>query len=587
MRRTTTIKKNNKLRTLGLFVLALGLSVVDAAPVSASGVTTGTAFIQQRASKKRSQQRAKPSRKSNEKANVRKSAKVNRQKSQRASSSRSVKRSENKSRNTSSRTQNRSRVEKSRTQSRTNRSRSVPDDKKRSNNRGRTVENRSRTRTKSTTTTSRTRTRAKTNTKQRSNRNGNSGRVNRDDDRNRRNGNNGRVNSDDRNRRIGNNGRVNRDDRNRRNGNNGRVNSRVDRRNWSRIERNTRRTRLDGYGRKGRVHRDLGKRYKNKRGGWSFNIWLNSRTRRHFGNRNYYRYHPYYGRYDKYSYYRRNYYRRGRAALGFYIHIPFFKSHYRSGYTRRFVYRQRFKSNSHYNGRSYGVELNVHTQLKKKVRNISRDRVKIEFEIERISLFDGNVFLGDVDRIPGNLDEIEAVVHPDGYVEFDKMVHLIGDLDSGFELISTRHYNGSLLSSYENGHRMDVGELDLRDGRVHKVRNSRLFNPYDGYNGLVPISLLPDDEQYGFQYLAGGHDYDHDYYRGNYDYYSNDRYDDNGYSHRNTDAYNSIRPSVGVRGIFNNKAATSYETKNGIRIEEDREVEIEMLDGNNSNVYRK
>ncbi len=593
MRHTKNIKSKNRLRLLGLFILALTLSVVEAVPVSANTMANGTLLLQQKSRKSRGKTRTKSSTKSRERATATKRAKVNdrsnkgnsRAKNRSATRTRNVEKSNSRSKARSNRNQS---VNKSRSSSRAQ-TRVKRNDNKVKSNRAR-IQQKTRTtnrpKERGTSTRSATRTRSTTKTVVR---NRNSGSVNNgngrsrgrtsnnDDDRSGRN--NGRVDRERRSSR-GNNGRVDRDDRNNRR-NNGRVQGdRNNRRNWSRIERNTRRTRLDGYGRNGRVHKDLGRRYRNKRGGWGFSVWFNNRARQHFGNRNYYRYHPYYGRrYNRNDYYRRNYYRNGRAALGFYINIPFYRSHYRNGYTRRFIYRQRFKSNSHYNGRSYGVDLNIHTQLKKKVRNISGDRVKIEFEIERISLYDGNDFLGDVDRIPGNLDEIEAIVHPDGYVEFDKMVHLIGDLNVGFELISTRHYSGSLLSSYESGHRMDVGELDLYEGKVHKVRNSRLFNPNDNYNGLVPISLMPDDEQYGFQYLAGGHDYDDDYNSGNYDYYKNDQYDDQGYSHRNSPSLNtSIKPRVGLRGMFNNKAVTSYETENGIKVDEDRQVEIEMLD---------
>ena len=146
--------------------------------------------------------------------------------------------------------------------------------------------------------------------------------------------------------------------------------------------------------------------------------------------------------------------------------------------------------------------IDVRTDYHHRVRSANRRRAVVDIYIDRIALYENGRFLGAVDRIPNQLEKIRAVIHRSGYVEFDRDVFLVGDPYAGFELIATRHYDGFLLDAYERGHNLDVGVLDLRRGRVEKVRYSRLFAPYD-FEGFVPISLLPEDSGWLCDYGYG------------------------------------------------------------------------------------
>ena len=312
------------------------------------------------------------------------------------------------------------------------------------------------------------------------------------------------------------------------------------------------------------------------------------------------RYYPKY----RYHYQRRRYYRHSRPVIGFYIHIPsysYYHGNYRRGYTSHFVYKQRIKTQAGYGNQYRNSVLDVRTHLRKKVRYVSGDRVKIEFRIERIEIWDGNYILGEIRHVPSSLGRTEAILYPDGYVEFDRMSYLVGSPESGFELISTRYYGDNLLTAYERTHGFRVGILDFYRSRVNKVRYSRLFDPYN-FSGLVPISLIPDDDYWGFQYAAGGYQHNDDYYYGNYDYYGDDYYDDNGYFHRESYGYNngynsnngvgstaspqfhetpSALPRVGLTNDarqFSNKGIQEYQTKQGNAVRVEREVELQLKD---------
>jgi hypothetical protein len=285
-------------------------------------------------------------------------------------------------------------------------------------------------------------------------------------------------------------------------------------------------------------------------------------------------------------YYKRHYYRHHRPAVGFYIHVPVYR-YYESRPSRAFVFRQVVETKSKYADGYRTSELDVRTTLRKRVRDISRNRVRIDFEIERMSIFANGTFLGDVTRIPKHLRGVRATVHNDGYVEFDRMVYLIGDPGRGFELLSTKYFGGNLVENYEEGHDLRVGWLDFGDRRVRDADYSELFDPYD-LRGLVPLELIPDDEQWGFQYLAGGYSRSDNYYNGNYDYYASSSLSDDGYYRRSnsvdgwnadSDGFSTVpgNESYSVASTFANEGEFEYRAENDGSISVNRKVFIESV----------
>ncbi len=417
----------------------------------------------------------------------------------------------------------------------------------------------------------------------------------------RRRGDNDRVR--DGNRRRGDNGRVRDgrrgdDDRvrNRRRGNNDRVRNQQ-RRNRPRANPSYRDRRDDRYR---RSDRNNNRRWdRNQRHRFNNRYKYHSRKHRNKWRNRRHRYHYRYNwrRYNRNHYYRRYYHRHGRPAFGFYIHIPsyrYYHNDYHYGRSSRFFYRQSISAHGGYNDYSWDGRYDVRTTIKRKVRHVGHDRVEMEFRIERIDIYDGNYHVGSVRKIPSKLGRMKATLYQDGYVEFDRMAYIVGDPTSGFELISTRYYGGNVLDAYERGHGFRVGVLDFYRERVKNVNHSRHFDPYN-FNGVVPVALMPDDDYWGFQYLAGGYGQNGDYYYGNYDYYNDDYADDDGYFYRNNEGnadygYQGNYPSFKQDGsapqanvvprtgrAFTNQGNLEYQTKRGADIRLERQVEIKHL----------
>jgi hypothetical protein len=253
---------------------------------------------------------------------------------------------------------------------------------------------------------------------------------------------------------------------------------------------------------------------------------------------------------------------------------------------------------SDYGSGEYNSNLEVHTSIKQTVRRVYGDRVKMEFRIEGISLYRDGYYLGEIHGTPRSHGTMKVTLYNDGYVEFDRMVYLVGDEDVGFELISTKYYGGHLLNEYRRGDGLRAAELDFYDRRVHTVRYSRLFDP-SNFNGLVPIALMPDDEYWGFQYLTGGHRYSDDYYFGSYDYFDGyDARDDNLF-YTNSDYYYNAMPNSspgmntpvfsasdsfdgalerGAARPFSNSGRYEYALSGGQNVAVERVVEIEQID---------
>lgn len=225
----------------------------------------------------------------------------------------------------------------------------------------------------------------------------------------------------------------------------------------------------------------------------------------------------------------------------------------------RYRYRQVVYVDAGWGGRRRAARVDVRTYYRHRVLHADDRYAEVEVEIDAIELYQNDRYLGTVDRIPGSLKKMRATITADGRIDFDRDVFLIGDAQSGFELISTRHYNDYLYNAYDERHGYKVGRVNLRTGKVKKVRRSRLFS-YRNFNGYVPISLLPDDDRmwdYGQPYLEKSSYYYDDEGSGWYSRYRD--YDDDGYE-------------------LSRDLDVSYTTPQGAQVRLQRSSRLERLD---------
>ena len=227
---------------------------------------------------------------------------------------------------------------------------------------------------------------------------------------------------------------------------------------------------------------------------------------------------------DRREYRKEKRYSRPSVRVQPYVHINIewpWEQRRKRGWAPRYQYRQVVYFEAGWGRHRRDARVDVRTDYRHRVRSANRHRAVVDIYVDRIALYEDGHFLGAVDRIPEQLGRIRAVIHRDGYAEFDRDVFLVGDPYAGFELIATRHYDGFLLDHYRRGHDLRVGALDLRRGRVEPVRYSRLFDPRD-FDGFVPLSLLPEDDgwlcDYGYGSVTAHYYGDHDgYYYGRLD----------------------------------------------------------------------
>ena len=201
---------------------------------------------------------------------------------------------------------------------------------------------------------------------------------------------------------------------------------------------------------------------------------------------------------------------------------------YRAHWAPRYRYRQVVYVDAGWGDRRHAQQVDVRTTYRQRVLDANDQFARIEIDIESVEIYQGGRYVGLVDRIPSSLSRVLATVHADGYIEFDRNVFLIGDDYRGFEMLSTQHYDDYLLNAWERGHQLRAGRVDLRRGRVTGIGYSRLFNPY-AFDGLVPISLLPDDDRlwdYGRDAISDGYGYGVDEQYGDDWRYNLDRSDE-------------------------------------------------------------
>ena len=271
------------------------------------------------------------------------------------------------------------------------------------------------------------------------------------------------------------------------------------------------------------------------------------------------------------------------------IHWPW-EHRYHHGWRPRYQYRQVIYVDARWgcqHRRESRVE--VQTSYYHELRHASRNKAEVDIYIERIEFYDENGgSLGEVHDIPKRLSRIRATVYRDGHVTFDRNVFIVGDAYAGFEMISTRYYDGFLIDAYRPSHGMRVGVVDLYRRRVVPASYSRHFDP-NHFDGYVPVSLLPDDSgwllDYGdASYSATYYDQDPYYYGGysDYDqayddpYYGDDYYEEDYYVDESGQPHYNVRSTVAEANFDVAPLTTvrdrSYQTAIGATIQLKRET---------------
>ena len=247
----------------------------------------------------------------------------------------------------------------------------------------------------------------------------------------------------------------------------------------------------------------------------------------------------------------------------------------RSGWSPLYEYRQVVVADAGWGRHRRAARLDVRTIYRHRVRNANHRRAVVDIDIERIELYQGGRFLGEVHHVPNKLGRVRATLHRNGRLRFDRQVFLLGDRRSGFEMISTRHYDRHVLDAYDRGHGFRAGVLNLWRGRVDPVRHSRLFDPYD-FNGFVPIDLLPENRGWLFDYGAGsvsGYHYRDDVYG---DVYDDVLYYGYGGDHGPAPHF-STRPSTDLPAL-RETGRREVTTVRGARIELERAAELRRIE---------
>ena len=305
---------------------------------------------------------------------------------------------------------------------------------------------------------------------------------------------------------------------------------------------------------------------------------------------------PHYKKYNKH--YNKHYY-----VSPVYYHRPHIQVNvtwpWQNRYYRKWKPHYRYKQVVYVNVGTHkkyrSARIDVRTDYHQEVRYADHRKAVVDIYLDRIEVYEDGYFYGEVYKIPDHLSHIEATIYRNGDVVYDKDVFLVGDTRAGFEMISTRNYDGYVLDYYERSHGYKVGKLNFRSKRVESRRYSRLFDPY-GYNSYAPISLLPEDRylaDYGYDSVSYNY-YDDDYdpyYGGSYDDDYYDYYDDGSYyrydAPRNStygkspNDQNYSKQTVDARiaasgpiKINNNQAFT---TRAGLSVKYEREAQLERI----------
>ena len=268
-------------------------------------------------------------------------------------------------------------------------------------------------------------------------------------------------------------------------------------------------------------------------------------------------------------------------------------------YYRKWKPHYRYKQVVYVNvghGRKYRTSrIDVRTDYHQEVRYADHRKAVVDIYLDRIEVYEDGYFYGEVYKIPSHLSHIEATIYRNGDIVYDKDVFVVGDPRAGFEMISTRNYDGHVLDYYDRSHGYKVGKLNFRSRRVESRRYSRLFDPYD-YNSYAPISLLPEDQylaDYGYESVSYNY-YDDDYdpyYGGSYDDDYYDYYDDGSYYQYEAPRGNtygkspdypsyskqSVNARIAAAGPIKMNKNSSYTTRAGLSVKFEREAQLERI----------
>jgi len=199
------------------------------------------------------------------------------------------------------------------------------------------------------------------------------------------------------------------------------------------------------------------------------------------------------------------------------VHIAWpWQVRYHRHWSPRYRYRQVVVVHADWNRSSRTSRIEMETTYRHKVRFATDEYAVLDIDIEQIALYDNGRYIGMVDRIPAHLSSVEATVFRNGDIAFDRDIFLVGDRRAGFEILSTPFYDGYAAQGYRYGDDVRVGQVDLRKNRVRSKNYSRLFDTRR-WQGYAPISLLPEDDgwlwDFGADAISAAYD-DYDAYYG-------------------------------------------------------------------------
>ena len=226
---------------------------------------------------------------------------------------------------------------------------------------------------------------------------------------------------------------------------------------------------------------------------------------------------------------------------------------HRSSWSHTFVFNQYVTLDGGWSSR-WDSELQVRTTLRQRTNRYSRN-ADLEFDIERIQIYENGRYLGEVRSLPYNFSRVKASVSRNGQPRFENMIYLLGSPDEGFELMNS-DFNNSYLSSWFRNRRAQIASIDLRSRRVRTTYRSQFLN--DVYNDYVSIPLVPESDNYGLGYATSDWDY----------------YDNGGYyndSYRSNSNRNNNYDNDAIYG----RAASTGENTNATR--QDRAPELPRI----------
>ncbi|MCH8277209.1 MAG: hypothetical protein IIA50_06715 [Bacteroidetes bacterium] len=191
-------------------------------------------------------------------------------------------------------------------------------------------------------------------------------------------------------------------------------------------------------------------------------------------------------------------------------------------------YRQVVYVQTRWGSRQRTSRVELETHFSHELRYADDQRAELDIFIEQIDIYYEGRYIGKVERVPESLGRVRATVYRDGGVHFDRDIFVLGDPFAGFELISTKHYNGFVMDQFRDSDGYRAGRLDLNRRRVSRISRSRLFNPFDA-SGYFPISVLPENEGWLWDFGADAMSAATDNYDTYYGYESDGRHETSSY----------------------------------------------------------